>query len=286
MNFMDILVIGGSRFVGPLLVERLLRKKHRVTVFNRGFLQSHYKGVEFVQGDRDDGFRIKERFDAVIDMCAYTPRQTKTALEQIDSGFFVHMSTAAVYKKTEIFPLTEQSPIGDWPLWGDYNKGKVGCERVLEESGVRFAAIRPVYILGPKNYCDRERFIYSRIRAGVPLVIPGNGKALIQFVFAKDVAESIALVTEKKAKGAFNCAGDEAITLRGLVEEMGKIVGKTPLYRFNPERDGENFDDTEFPFANENFVCSNARLRKLGMEFTSLLKGLKEDYQNYYSKVV
>jgi nucleoside-diphosphate-sugar epimerase len=283
---MNILIIGGSRFVGPLLVERLLRKKHRVTLFNRGLVQSHYRGVKFVQGDRDEGFRIRESFDVVIDMCAYVPEQTKTALEQLDYGFFVHMSTAAVYRKAEIFPLAEESALGDWPLWSGYNKGKVGCELVLQESGARYAAIRPVYVLGPKNYCDRERFIYSRIKAGIPLVIPGNGQALVQFIFAKDVAESIALIAEKKAKGAFNCAGEESITLRGLVDEMGKISGRNPIYRFNAERDGDRFDEGEFPFANENLVCSNAKLRKLGVEFTPLLEGLKEDYRKYYSKVI
>lgn len=282
---MDILVIGGSRFVGPLLVKRLLKKRHRITLFNRGLVQSRYgKKVKFIQGDRDEGFHIRDSFDAIIDMCAYSGAQTRAAIEGLDADFFVHIGTAAAYRKAEMFPLTEDSRLGEWPLWGDYNAGKVECEDVLRESGIRYASIRPVYILGPKNYADRERFIYSRLKSGMPLIIPGNGEALIQFVFARDVADSIALIAEKKAKGAFNCAGDEIISLKGLVGEMAKIAGRTPSFRFNPERDGDRFEEAEFPFANENLIVSNSKIKKLGVKFTPLQKGLKEDFVKYYSK--
>ena len=112
---MDILIIGGSRFVGPLLVGKLLGNGHKVTIFNRGH---HPKpsGVSFIKGDRNREFNLKQKFDLVIDMCAYTGEQTKTAIDSLDFDFFIHFSTAAAYKKTMDFPLTEDSPLGDWPL--------------------------------------------------------------------------------------------------------------------------------------------------------------------------
>src|SRR3989344_946913 len=282
-----ILVIGGSRFVGPALIQKLSAGNFDITVLNRGLIHSDYPaGVRFIKGDRNTGFNIQEHFDIVIDMCAYTGAHTKRALEELRFDFFVHMSTAAVYKKTEIFPLTEESPIGEWPLWGDYNKGKVECERVLAASKIKFAAIRPVYILGPNNYCDRERFIYSKIKRGDPIILPGNGEALVQFVFAEDVARSIALIAEKKIAGAFNCAGDETITLKGLVEEMGRIMGIKPKLQYNPKTDGDRFDIAEFPFANENLVCDNTKLKNLGVTFKALIKGLAEDYQQYYQSQI
>jgi nucleoside-diphosphate-sugar epimerase len=283
---MDILIIGGSRFVGPLLVKRLLRSGNKVTLFNRGLIQAKYRGVDFISGDRNSGFGISRRFDAVVDMCAYEGAQTEMALKELDFGFFLHMSTAAVYRKSEIFPLDESSPTGPWPLWGDYNEGKIECENALRDSGVKYAAVRPVYILGPKNYVNRERFIYSKIRNGEPLVIPGNGEALAQFVFSDEVAECIARILEKRAGGFFNCAGDDMITLKGLAETMGSVMGIRPIYRFNPAADGEGFMEAEFPFANENIVCSNAKIKKLGVRFRPLAQGLKEDFKRYYSKAI
>ena len=219
-------------------------------------------------------------------MCAYAGYQTERALNELSFDFFVHFSTAAAYKKTEIFPLTEDSPLGKWPLWGDYNKGKVECEKALQESKIKYASVRPVYVLGPNNYIPREQFIYARMKKGEPIVLPGNGQALTQFVFADEVAEAIAKITKNKNEGTFNISGNEIITLRGLVEEMAKIVGMEPKIQFNSWADGEKFNEAEFPFANENFICSNEKIKSLDVTFVPLIDGLKENYDNYYKKVI
>ncbi|KKU52792.1 MAG: hypothetical protein A3A28_04340 [Candidatus Sungbacteria bacterium RIFCSPLOWO2_01_FULL_47_32] len=284
---MKILFIGGSRFVGPLVIEELLERGHEVTVFNRGLLrQSYPKEVTFVKGNRNRGFPFKERFDSVIDTCAYREKQTERVIRELKFDFLVHISTAAVYKKTETFPLIEESPLGDWPVWGDYNKGKVECEKTLAVSGLPYATIRPVYILGPKNYLARESFIYSKIKNGLPTILPGNGRALIQFIFADEVAETIVLIAENKNEGAFNIAGNDTITLKGLVEEMSKIVGKEPIIKYNLSADSEKFNEVEFPFANENFAVSNEKIKRLGIKFVPLLEGLRRDYKNYYRHVI
>ncbi|HSB47435.1 MAG TPA: NAD-dependent epimerase/dehydratase family protein [Candidatus Bilamarchaeum sp.] len=278
---MEILIIGGSRFVGPLLVSRL--KEHDVTVFNRGTAGMEYpEGVEFIRGDRNEPMKLGREFDAVIDMCAYEGRQTAKALEELEFKFFIHMGTAAAYRKSSVFPLTEESPLGAWPLWGDYNRGKVACETVLSESGIQYASVRPVYILGPNNYVPRESFIYSRLQRGQEIALPGNGQAIAQFVFADEVAESIALIAKKKAKGAFNCCGDDLVTLQGLVEMMAGICRKSAKLSFNVNRDGSRFTESEFPFANENFICSSAKIKSLGAKFRTLREGLESDYLSCY----
>lgn len=283
----NILIIGGSRFVGPLLLKLMISRGNNLTVFNRGLLQSEYPSkVNFIKGDRNKRFNLKERFDAVIDMCAFNGKQIEGALRELRFDFFLHFSTAAVYKKTEIFPLTEESPIGQWPLWDNYNKGKIECEKALSSSGVKYASIRPVYILGPKNYIARELFIYRRIFNNQPLVLPGDGQAKVQFVFAKEVAKSIAEIAQKQAVGAFNCVGNEVITLENLVKEMAKIVQKKPMIHYHQEENKEKFDPLEFPFPNENLIASNKKIKELGIEFTPLVKELNKDYENYYRHVI
>ena len=282
-----IFIIGGSRFVGPLLIEQCTRRAHTVTVFNRGLIQSTYpKGVRFVAGDRSNGFQgIVEHFDVVIDTSAYAGNQTAKAMKELDFDFFIHFSTAAVYRKTEMFPLVESSELGEWPLWGNYNRGKIECENVLAARGTTCASLRPVYILGPRNYVDREHFIYSRIRSGREIILPGNGEAIAQFVFADEVARSLVYLAENKIAGAFNCAGDNGITLRGLVREMAKIAGKEAIIGFNPRADGAGHRLNEFPFANEHFFCSNEKLRSLGLSFIPLIEGLQRDYDAYYQHI-
>lgn len=280
---MKILIIGGSRFVGPHLLKLLSDHGHEITVFNRGAIDIQYPdGVTFVKGEREKGFGLTQKFDAVIDTCAYVGSQTKGALEELKFDYFLNFGTVASYKKTEIFPLTEDSPIGDWPSFGDYNKGKVECENILKTSGVVYGTFRPAYILGPKNYCDRENFIYSRIKRNKKLVLPGNGLGLAQFVFVDEVARAITMLVEKRATGAYNIAGDQAITLIGLVEEMAKIVGKKPQVTYSPNATGLNFKEEEFPFDNENLIVTNTKIKALGMTFLPLVDGLARDYNNYY----
>lgn len=284
---MKVLIIGGSRFVGPLLISQLLQANHDVVVFNRGQINNNYpNGVRFIEGDRNNGFKVADHFDAVVDMCAYTGAQTKMALEQLSYDLFVHFGSVVSYKKSEIFPLTEESQTGLWPSMGDYGKGKVECEQVLAASGKKYATIRPGYILGANNYVDRENFIYSRIHKGIELVLPGNGQALAQFIFAQDVAAIIVLILQKNLTGAFNCSGNEMITLKGLVEVMGELVGKQPRIAYNSAADGERYNQDEFPFSNENLLVSNQKLKDAGFTFTPLLDGLRADFDSHYKELL
>jgi 2'-hydroxyisoflavone reductase len=283
---MKILIIGGSRFMGPLLVAALSSRGHAVTVFNRGTRDIKWpKGITVVQGDRNEGFNFSESLDAVIDTCAYNPEHIEQVFKDIQTDYYLFVSSAVAYKKAYIFPITEESPLGEWPLWRDYNAGKVACEKYLEKSGKPYGGIRPVYILGKKNHVPRESFIYSALRKRGTITLPGDGLALAQFVFVEEVVQAMLLLAESKKEGSFNCCGNEAITLQGLVEEMAKIVGVTANIEYDLGAAGENHQESEFPFANEHFFCSNQKLKALGVSFGPLIPNLKRDYEAYYEAI-
>lgn len=284
---MKILIIGGTRFVGPFVIDKLLKHKHNLTVFNRGTQKYVYdRKITHIKGDRNSKVNIPGNFDVVIDTCAYNANQLRNVLNGVSFDYFINFGTAASYKKTHTFPLTESSPLGEWPVWGDYNRGKVACERLLEKGSIKYSTIRPVYILGPANYVDRERFIYSKIINGEKIILPGNGQAVCQFIFAKEVADILVFLAENKLEGPFNCAGDDLITPQGLVEIMSRIAGKKAEVEFNNKADGLNYNLTEFPFANENFICSNEKLKQLDIKFLPLAETLRLDYKNYYKRII
>jgi nucleoside-diphosphate-sugar epimerase len=281
---MKILIIGGSRFVGPVLIEKLLSSHHELTVFNRGRVSGTYPPqVTFVAGDRNVSFEdVSQQFDTVIDMCSYNGEQTKKAITELDYDFFLHFGSVASYEKSDCFPLAEDAPSGFYEGMSDYGRGKVECENALKDSGVKYATIRPTYILGANNYCDRENFIYRKLNSGDALVLPGNAHGLAQYVFVEDVAASIALLAEKQTPGAFNCVGDELVSANGLVRMMAETSGTTAIVTHNPTTDGMNHDEAEYPFSNENLICTNQKLKDLGISFTPLTEGLKRDFNSYY----
>lgn len=279
-----VLVVGGARFVGPLLLELLTKSGDDVTVFNRGGHKTEYPGVRFVKGDRKEGFGMiaKDKFDLVVDMCAYHGEDMERLIAEVKFDFVVYFGSVAAYAQPVIYPINETYPLGEW-FWGDYGKGKGECEKVLERSKVKYASLRPTYVLGVANYMDRENFIYKALREGRVLTIPGDGRALTQFVFADEVAKSLFLLCQKKTEGAFNCVGDDYITLTDLVEQMAMISGTKPEIQFDPSLDRGNGDEKIFPFDNENFLFDNSKIKQvIGVTFTPLLEGLKRDWEGYY----
>ena len=71
---LKILVLGGTNFVGPSIVNAALRNKHSVTLFNRGITNPNlFPALDLIKGDREQGIAAydqlkKEQWDIVIDV--------------------------------------------------------------------------------------------------------------------------------------------------------------------------------------------------------------------------
>ena len=73
---LKILILGGTNFLGPHLVEELQEHGHEVTLFNRGTQDSsRFPNVEILHGDRDGNLdTLKNRWwDAIIDTSGHLP---------------------------------------------------------------------------------------------------------------------------------------------------------------------------------------------------------------------
>ncbi|MDO8188176.1 NAD-dependent epimerase/dehydratase family protein [Conexibacter sp. CPCC 205706] len=205
---LDLLVMGGTRFMGRAVVERALARGHRVTIVHRGSHRSDFDSpVTEVLGDRSDPATLSalralgDRFDAVVDLSAYGAEQTRALCAALpDVPRFVHVSTGAVYAPQPTFPWPESSPLGPAPLWGGYAREKLACEAALRElrgeRGVTWA-LRLPYVLGPRNYAPREEFVLNRLLDGAELLLPGGGAALIQFADVTQVGPACIALAER-----------------------------------------------------------------------------------------
>ena len=78
---MRILIVGGTRFIGPRVAEQLLTGGHEVTLFHRGQTEADFPGpVNHMCGDRRDLPSFKSQFkslapDVVLDMICYNERE-------------------------------------------------------------------------------------------------------------------------------------------------------------------------------------------------------------------
>lgn len=300
---MRVLVLGGSRFLGRNLVRALINKGHDITIFNRGnYPDSRIpKGVKIVHGDRSNKLHLerlgRSRFDTIFDTSGYFPEQISLAVDRFQGNcdHYVYCSSAVVYAEPVTFPLREENLLGSWPVWGEYGENKRACEEVIwnarKKTGFPVSTIRPVYILGPDNYLNRESFILERLLSNSRIIIPGSGTALIQFIFVDEVAHILMTMMENVDRTigkSFNCCGDEFVTLNGFVSLFAKVSDSVPLLvhteldQFGIPSVPYEAEDV-FPFSNTSIVCSNERLKQgLGYNhFLSLEEGLRNLYAWY-----
>ncbi len=97
-----ILILGGTNFLGPQLVEAAQARGHTVTLFNRGKTRPElFPNVEKLRGDRDGHLEalVGRGWDAVLDTSGFVPRIVKASAELLapSVGQYVFISTISVY---------------------------------------------------------------------------------------------------------------------------------------------------------------------------------------------
>ena len=116
---MNVLVIGGTRYMGRIMVQELLDQGDHVTVFSRGNTRPDWwDQVEHVQGDRNDreDFNSKlkgKSFDAVVDTQAYRTEDVVSAVETRSRATLAATCSSALARSTwtgiSIFSPTARS---------------------------------------------------------------------------------------------------------------------------------------------------------------------------------
>ncbi len=248
---MQVLVIGGSRFIGRAIVQRLLQDGHRVTLLNRGVTPDPFgTRVSRVLGDRTDPGTLeravqRRSYDCVVDVVAFRGEDTAAAVTTLKGriGHFIHLSTASVYLVRDRLycpfreadfngpmaprPVPESS---DWPL--AYQKRR--CEMLLAQAWARdrfpCSSLRLPMVVGPHDYTGRFRSYVDRLLDNGPIVLPDGGLNAWGFLWVGDVAEVVAsnLLKSSAFGRAYNLCQREAVSLRQLVEAAATVLGKRP----------------------------------------------------------
>ena len=88
--------------------------------------------------------------------------------------------------------------------------------------------LRPPYVYGPDNPFYREAFFWDRLRAGRPIILPGDGRRLMQFVYVKDLVWAcLRAIEEPAAVGhAFNIANARPLSQTEAVEALARTCKK------------------------------------------------------------
>ena len=234
---MDLLVLGGTRFVGRPLVEAALAHGHRVTLFTRGKHGEYlFPQVERLVGERGGDLEPLQgrRWDAVVDTSGMIPADVQRSARLLaDSvGTYAFVSTISVYDGSAE-GMDETTPVHapDWEAAEfsseRYGPMKSACEEAVRSAfGDRALIVRPGVIIGPHDYTNRFPYWCHRIAQGGEVLAPGDGEQPVQGIDVRDLGEWMLRMVEQGAGGTYNAvAPAERTTFRQMLETIREGVG-------------------------------------------------------------
>ncbi len=304
---LDILVLGGTKFLGPAIVDAALARGHKVTLFNRGRTNTHlYPQLEKIKGDRDpkkdEGLKglVGRRFDCVFDDNGYYPRIVGASAQlcaKNGCGQYIYTSSISAYRDNKKAGADEDYPVATMadptletmgPNFEHYGALKALCEAAARDAfGARATIVRPGYIVGPLDPTDRFTFYPVRAAKGGEMLAPGAPSDPLQIIDVRDLGAFMVRLAEQRTPGVFNgCGPAKRLTIGEVIEESLAQTGRkaTPVWvpgAFLRERgeNGEGKIPIWAPADGETqgyHTWSNARAIKAGLTFRPLAETMKD----------
>ena len=232
---LKILILGGTGFLGPHLVERARGRGHTLTLFNRGKTHAElFPELEKLRGDRKDDLKsLKGRkWDACIDDTGYLPKHVTATAELLAPNLkhYLFVSSISVFPEDvkpgadESYPVQPLTEPDTTEVDKHYGALKAACERAAESAMPgRTTNIRPGLIVGPGDNTDRYTYWPVRLDRGGEALAPGSGNDPVQYIDVRDLAAFMIHTVEANLTGTFNCPGPERrLTMKELLVACAK----------------------------------------------------------------
>jgi UDP-glucose 4-epimerase len=257
---MRILVLGGSGFLGSHIVDKFLREKHDVTVYDlypERFRRSP-SGIKFVTGDFGNVGALDELiatgFDAVIHcVSTTTPKSSNESPEfDIQSNVIGTLYLLDICAKRNIGKLiflssggTVYGDIGNLDLVDEthsvrpmcsYGVSKLSIEHYLDAykhlRGLNYVALRLSNPYGERQSPLRALgaltvFLHRTLKRQT-VEIWGDGSVTRDFIYVGDVANAVYLATVNPISGIFNVGTGTGLSLRDILAHISKVVEMEP----------------------------------------------------------
>ena len=235
----SILFIGGTGVISAAAAEHAVALGTRLTILNRGrSTRPVPDGAEVLHADIRNAASVRQvlggrEFDAVADFISYVPEQAQASLELFRGrvGQYVFISSASAYQKPPTrLPIRESTPLKN-PFW-QYSRDKIACEELL------FRAYRdedfPLTVVRPSHTYDRTKIAMvggwtdiHRMRAGLPVMVHGDGTSLWTLTHSRDFAKAfVGLLGRPQAVGeSYTITSDEYLPWNQIYRLFARAAG-------------------------------------------------------------
>jgi nucleoside-diphosphate-sugar epimerase len=309
---MRVLIIGGTRNLGPSIITALLRDGHQVTIFHRGrTLYDLPREIEVLRGDRAERSDCQRLlggrdFDAAIDNTLYNGRDAAIAIDVLSGrvGQYIFISTGQVY----LVRVGPQRPFREEDYEGqvmaeppkenhlDRDNWVYGIEKRAAEDllaaahakhGFPVTSLRLPMVNSECDHYHRLQNYLLRMWDGGPLLIPDAAGLPLRHIYGEDVVRAIQLcVTNKKTVGrAYNISQDETLSLREFLDLTAEIAGSKlhvaafPRHLLDSARLLPNCSPFSDPWMSS--LANDRSKQELGMTYTPIRDCLRQLIEHY-----
>ncbi len=290
-----LLILGGTEFVGRLLVEALSPDTNKeIFLFNRGKTNPGlFSEITKIIGDRetDDIEKIKsQEWDYVIDFSSFYPASLQRTIDQLNKSVkkYIYISTISVYdfakytrgeKITEDFAKVSCSPEEaiDTTM-RTYGKKKMACEAVLQkEEWLNSIIIRPSVIYGKHDPTDRFYYWCRKVKMTKEIVIPNQGENNLTLTYADDMVRILLhALNEDLPKGGYNCGTHDPVSFNNMLNWMKESIGSSSQL-FGIDRQELRDEKIALPISGLcDLIVDSSKIKiASGLEFSSFENSVK-----------
>lgn len=232
---MDVLVTGGTGFIGSRLCTNLDERGHDVTALARTASDDDVPpDVETVVGDVTTYETIEAAFegkDVVVNLVALSPLYKPAGGDEMHE--VVHLGgTENVVEAAESHDLdaiVQMSGLGADPNGPTaYLRTKGEAERVVKESALDWTIFRPSVVFG-----EGGEFIPFTKQLTTPYVtaLPGGGKTRFQPIYVDDLAKMLAdgTVEETHRGEVYEIGGPDVLSLGDVTRLVYRTAGRSTV---------------------------------------------------------
>lgn len=268
-----VLVLGGTRFMGIRLVEKMIEKNWFITIATRGVHKDSFgKSVTRVRLDRKDEQSIADalegkEFDYVFDNTAYQGNDVNRLLPHVKCHNYIQVSSVAVYgkhhkelKESEMNTYTEPYKLTDDEKNYGLAKRDAECVALQKFSHIPSAIARIPFVVEPDNLDNKELnmrlFFYVNHIMNHRAMNITNSEYFCTFVRTGEEAEFLIYLAEHELTGIYNFSSKGSITVKEIIEYIEKKSGIKAIY--SEEGDIHPFRAEHFGYSGYSYDLSNA----------------------------
>lgn len=253
----NIVVAGGTGFIGRPLVERLVKSAHTLVLLTRNptRLQGTYPStVQIAEWDgrtSGDWIHHLDGSDGVINLAGepisarrWTSTQkkriitsrleaTKAIVDAIAGSVkkpqvLINASGVGYYGEVKAGDVAESSPNGD-DFFAEICRAWESAAMRAEQQGVRVVLLRSGIVLHKSGGVLQRFLLPFNLFVGGPL---GPGTQWVSWIHREDAMHAILFALENRTlSGPANLAAPEPVTMRDFCRELGKAMGRPSWFR-------------------------------------------------------